>query len=145
MRISDWSSDVCSSDLYLVYLGVRQIRTDSAPVAVDTGNPAHFSVRELVVRGILVNLMNPKGTVFLLAVVPQFVDPAQTLTPQYAALAGTLVFTDMVAMSVCTLLAAKVLRLLRDARHIRSMTRPEERRVGKACVSTCRYRLSPDP
>ncbi|CAP40421.1 LysE family transporter [Bordetella petrii] len=108
---------------YLVYLGVRQIRTDAAPVAVDTGDPARFSVRELVVRGVLVNVMNPKGTVFLLAVVPQFVDTAHALTPQYAALAGTLVFTDMVAMGVYTLLAAKVLRLLRDARHIRWMNR----------------------
>ncbi|MCD0505050.1 LysE family transporter [Bordetella petrii] len=108
---------------YLVYLGVRQFRTDAAPVAVDTGNPAHFSVRELVVRGILVNLMNPKGTVFLLAVVPQFVNPAAPLVPQYAALAGTLMFTDLVAMGVYTLLAAKVLRLLRDARHIRWMNR----------------------
>src|SRR3546814_15179107 len=78
--------------------GIRQIRTDAAPVAVDTGNPAHFSVRELVMRGVLVNVMNPKGTVFLLAVVPQFVDTAHALTPQYAALAGTLVFTDLVAI-----------------------------------------------
>jgi len=108
---------------YLIYLGVRQIRTDAAPVAVDNGNPARASIRELVVRGILINLMNPKGTVFLLAVVPQFVDPAQPLTPQYAALAGTLALTDTVAMGVYTLLAAKVLRLLRSAHHIRWMNR----------------------
>jgi len=108
---------------YLVYLGIRQIRTDAAPVAVDAGNPADFSVRDLVLRGILVNLMNPKGTVFLLAVVPQFVNPAASLTPQYLALAGTLMFTDLVAMGVYTLLAAKVLRLLRSARHIRWMNR----------------------
>jgi len=67
--------------------------------------------------------MNPKGTVFLLAVVPQFVDTALPLTPQYAALAGTLAFTDLVAMGVYTLLAARVLRLLRDAKHIRWMNR----------------------
>jgi homoserine/homoserine lactone efflux protein len=108
---------------YLVYLGVRQFRTDAAPVAVDAGNPANFSVRDLIMRGILVNLMNPKGTVFLLAVVPQFVNPASALAPQYLAIAGTLVFTDMVAMAVYTLLAAKVLRLLRNARHIRWMNR----------------------
>lgn len=108
---------------YLVYLGVRQFRTDAAPVAVDAGNPANFSVRDLVVRGALVNLMNPKGTVFLMAVVPQFVNPASALAPQYLAIAGTLVFTDLVAMGVYTLLAAKVLRLLRSARHIRWMNR----------------------
>jgi len=108
---------------YLIYLGVRQIRTDAAPVAVDGGNPQLASIRELVMRGILINLTNPKGTVFLLAVVPQFVDPSQPLVPQYAALAGTMALTDTVAMGVYTLLAAKVLRLLREARHIRLMNR----------------------
>lgn len=108
---------------YLVYLGVRQIRSDAAPVAVDTGDPGQASIRELVMRGFLINTMNPKGTVFLLEVVPQFVDPGQPLTAQYAALAGTLAFTDLVAMGFYTLLAAKVLRLLRSARHIRWMNR----------------------
>ncbi|EWM42342.1 lysE type translocator family protein [Bordetella holmesii 41130] len=74
-------------------------------------------------RGFLINTMNPKGTVFLLAVVPQFVDPARPLAGQYVALAGTLAFTDLVAMGFYTLLAAKVLRLLRSARHIRWMNR----------------------
>ena len=48
---------------YLIYLGVRQIRTD-APVAVDAGDPRQASIRELVMRGFLINTMNPKGTVF---------------------------------------------------------------------------------
>ncbi|WP_144636845.1 LysE family transporter [Bordetella genomosp. 13] len=108
---------------YLIYLGVRQIRTDAAPVAVDGGDPGRASIRELVVRGMLINITNPKGTVFLMAVVPQFVDPAMPLTAQYMAIAGTLAFTDLVAMGVYTLLAAKVLRLLRSARHIRLMNR----------------------
>ena len=95
---------------YLIYLGVRQIRTDAAPVAVDAGDPRQASIRELVMRGFLINTMNPKGTVFLLAVVPQFVDPALPMVAQYAALAGTLAFTDLVAMGVYTLLAARVLR-----------------------------------
>ncbi|AOB28982.1 LysE family transporter [Bordetella bronchiseptica] len=108
---------------YLIYLGMRQIRTDAAPVTVDAGDPHRASIRELVSRGFLINTMNPKGTVFLLAVVPQFVDPAQPLTQQYLALAGTLAFTDLVAMGVYTLLAAKVLRMLRKAHHIRWMNR----------------------
>ncbi|SAI66458.1 amino acid efflux protein [Bordetella ansorpii] len=108
---------------YLIYLGIRQIRTDAAPVAVDGGDPGRSSIRELIVRGMLINITNPKGTVFLMAVVPQFVDPALSLTPQYLAIAGTLAFTDLVAMGVYTLLAAKVLRLLRSASHIRLMNR----------------------
>ena len=109
---------------YLVYLGVRQFRTDAAPVATTPdGMPADVSIRALVWRGFLINASNPKGTVFLLAVVPQFIDPAQALAPQYGLIAATLAFTDTVAMGVYTILAARVLRLLRNPRHIRWMNR----------------------
>jgi len=108
---------------YLIYLGVRQFRTDATPVAVDKNDGQRDTPRMLVTRGFLINASNPKGTVFLLAVVPQFVDPALALVPQYAAMAATLALTDLVAMSCYALLAAKVLRLLKSARHIRWMNR----------------------
>lgn len=110
---------------YLIYLGVRQFRASAAPVTVDASGAgaAQASIRSLIVSGFLINATNPKGTVFLLAVVPQFINPAAALWPQYSALAATLALTDTVAMGVYTLLAAKVLRLLRDARHIRWLNR----------------------
>lgn len=108
---------------YLIYLGVRQMRSHDAPVQADDGQQRDGSRRTLVTRGFLVNISNPKGTVFLLAVVPQFIDPAQALGAQYAAIAATLAFTDLVAMAVYTALAAKVLRLLRNPHHIRWMNR----------------------
>jgi homoserine/homoserine lactone efflux protein len=74
-------------------------------------------------RGFLVNASNPKGTVFLLAVVPQFIDAARPLTAQYLAIAGTMAMTDTVAMAFYTLLAAKVLRLMRSPGHIKWMNR----------------------
>ncbi|MBJ7263589.1 MAG: LysE family transporter, partial [Burkholderiaceae bacterium] len=61
--------------------------------------------------------------VFLLAVVPQFVNLAQALVPQYALMALTLGFTDLVAMSCYALLASRFLRLLKSPRHIRWMNR----------------------
>jgi homoserine/homoserine lactone efflux protein len=108
---------------YLVYLGIRQFRSDSAPVRVDTSDAPRATIRELIVRGFLVNASNPKGTVFLLAVVPQFIDTTATLAPQYAAIAGTMAMTDTVAMGLYTFLAAKVLRMLRDPHHIRWLNR----------------------
>lgn len=108
---------------YLVYLGYKQLRAKAAPIALEPAGSASTSIRELVMRGMLINLSNPKGTVFLLAVVPQFVDPAMPLTPQYTLLAASLAFTDTVIMGVYTLLAAKVLGLLRNPSHIRWMNR----------------------
>jgi homoserine/homoserine lactone efflux protein len=107
---------------YLIYLGVRQCRSSALPVTV-TATAAHEPIRTMMFRAMLINASNPKGTVFLLAVVPQFINPAAALAPQYAAIAATLAFTDLVAMSFYSLLAAKVLRLLRDPRHIRWMNR----------------------
>jgi len=109
---------------YLVYLGIKQFRAEAAPVEADAqdGSP-RASIRELIVRGFLVNASNPKGTVFLLAVVPQFIDPAAALAPQYAIIGATLAFTDFVVMGLYTVLAARVLRLLRNPSHIRWMNR----------------------
>src|SRR3546814_10154599 len=64
---------------YLIYLGWKQFRTDAAPVAVESNDPTHFRARDLIVRGCLINITNPKGTVFLLAVVPQFLDLSRPL------------------------------------------------------------------
>ncbi|ANN65026.1 LysE family transporter [Bordetella bronchialis] len=108
---------------YLVYLGWRQFRAEAAPVSLEGGAPARESRRALVLRGFLINASNPKGTVFLLAVVPQFIDATRPLAAQYLAIAGTMALTDTVAMAFYTLLAAKVLRLMRSPVHIRWMNR----------------------
>lgn len=108
---------------YLIYLGWRQFRAQAAPVTLDSGQPVRESRRALILRGFLINASNPKGTVFLLAVVPQFIDAGRPLAAQYMAIAGTLALTDTVAMAFYTLLAAKVLRLLRSPAHIKWMNR----------------------
>ncbi|NYT58592.1 LysE family transporter [Alcaligenaceae bacterium] len=108
---------------YLIYLGWKQFRTDAAPVTVQANNNTAFRARDLILRGCLINITNPKGTVFLLAVVPQFLDPTQALTLQYVILAATLCFTDLVAMGCYTTLAARILKLLRSPRHIRWLNR----------------------
>lgn len=108
---------------YLVYLGWKQFRTDAAPVAVEPHELAPFKAKDLIVRGCLINITNPKGTVFLLAVVPQFLNLSEPLPLQYAAIAATLCFTDLVAMGCYTSLAARILKLLRSPRHIRWLNR----------------------
>lgn len=108
---------------YLVWLGVQQWRAPVQPLAQLQADSASVRRRELMVRGLLINIVNPKGTVFLLAVVPQFIDLAQPLAPQYLVIALTLGFTDMVVMAGYTALAARVLGALKSAAHMRLMNR----------------------
>lgn len=98
---------------YLVYLGVRQWRarpTEVAPAAA----PGLGSAPVLVARGFLINASNPKAVVFMLAVLPQFLDPGAPLLQQYLIIAATMVTVDMIVMTGYTGLAARVLTLMRS-------------------------------
>ncbi|RVU45063.1 LysE family transporter [Rubrivivax rivuli] len=108
---------------YLVYLGVQQWRAPVRPLAELQAGAASVRRRDLVLRGLLINIVNPKGTVFLLAVVPQFLTLSQPLTPQYLVIAATLGFTDLTVMAGYTALAAKVLGTLKSARAMKWMNR----------------------
>ena len=108
---------------YLVWLGIKQWRAPAVALATADGERADVSRRELFTRGWIVNALNPKGTIFLLAVVPQFLELSRPLWPQYAVIALTLAFTDLVVMAGYTALASRVLRALKSPGHIKAMNR----------------------
>ena len=104
--------------LYLIYLAVRQWRTTADDlterVAVDVD--ATSGRLALLLRGFLVNVTNPKGLVFLLAVLPQFVVISRPLLPQYLTIAATMVVVDVLVMCAYTGLASRLLAWLRTPR-----------------------------
>ena len=63
---------------YLIYLGVRQWRAPPLLDARSTSGPGRCARRGggIVAEAWLLNAVNPKGTAFMLAVVPQFLTPA---------------------------------------------------------------------
>jgi len=70
----------------------------------------------LLARGAMVNLTNPKGLVFLLAVLPQFIAPADPLLRQYLTIGITMLVVDIIVMGAYTGLAARLLTVLRTPR-----------------------------
>src|SRR3546814_13416198 len=101
MRISDWSSDVCSSDLPVVGDVGTELRQDHLQHALQDLRIAPEHVERLIEDLALVAAVHEHGV----------------QGPVEVAAVG-------------------------DARNLH---RSEERRVGKACVSTCRSRWSPYP
>lgn len=101
---------------YLVYLAVRQWRTRPGDLGEQVTSDTSGGRLALLVRGTLVNVTNPKGLVFLLAVLPQFVVPTAPLLPQYLAIGATMVVVDLVVMGAYTGLAARLLGWLRTPR-----------------------------
>lgn len=108
---------------YLVYLGVQQWRAPAAPLVDVPHERKQVSARQMIARGWMINAVNPKGTVFLLAVLPQFLNLHEPLWPQYLIMGLSLSFTDLVVMGGYTALASRVLRALKSSAHVRAMNR----------------------
>jgi homoserine/homoserine lactone efflux protein len=108
---------------YLLYLAVKQWRTATRDLGEQLGAAGPSSRRALVARGFLVNTTNPKGLVFFLAVLPQFVVPTAPLVPQYLAIGATMITVDVIVMSLYTGLAARLLRWMHTPRQQTAVNR----------------------
>jgi threonine/homoserine/homoserine lactone efflux protein len=101
---------------YLVYLGVRKLLERGEPQdAVSSGRS------QLFLRGVLVQLLNPKIAIFFLAFLPQFVDASSGPVAVQILLLGT-IFTLLAILSdgAYVLLAGAVGGSLRSGRRART-------------------------
>ena len=107
---------------YLLYLAYLQWRAPIQSIQIEEKIP-NKSRGKLVLHGFLVNMSNPKAIVFLLAVLPQFLDLSKPQWIQYCVMAVTMVTIDLIVMAGYTGLAAKVLRLLTSPKQQKYMNR----------------------
>lgn len=107
---------------YLIWLGISQWRAPLTEAKVQRVQ-RHESARKMIIKGWLINAANPKGTVFLLAVVPQFMSLSEPLWLQYVIIGATLAFTDVVVMAGYTALAARIFQYLKSPRHVQFLNR----------------------
>ena len=108
--------------LYLLYLAYLQWRAPAQSIEIQQEQP-NKSIPKLVLYGFLVNMSNPKAIVFLLAVLPQFLDLSKPQWIQYLIMAMTMVTIDLIVMAGYTGLAAKVLRLLKSSKQQKILNR----------------------
>ena len=112
---------------YLVYLAVRTW-LDRSDERLDLPRPA-ADLRRVYLEGFLVNLMNPKTALFILALLPQFVDPARGAAGiQILALGVTLASLGLVSDGTYALASGSIGSWLRRRRSIAGI----QRRVSAA-------------
>ncbi len=114
--------------LYLIYLGIAQWRAPAAPAADagaagSAGLPAHPGFGKRVMTGFLTNATNPKGIIFMVAVLPQFINQKAPLLPQLAILGVTMVTIDSIVMHGYAGMASMMQRFLRDVRAVKLQNR----------------------
>ena len=109
---------------YLLWLGFKQWR---APVTLDDGGaqagPPVMRLRQRVLTGALTNATNPKGIVFMVAVLPQFIDHKKPLALQLAILLVTTLAVDSVVMHGYAFLASRLRALMQSVRARRAQNR----------------------
>ncbi len=112
---------------YLIWLGFKQWRSHvgtTAPAGGAVPGPAGVpSARERFVTGFFTNVTNPKGIVFMVAVLPQFIDPQRPLWLQLLVLLVTTIAVDLVVMHGYAFLASRAQRWLATARARRAQNR----------------------
>jgi homoserine/homoserine lactone efflux protein len=116
--------------LYLIWLGFSQWRA-RVRVAQDSGTPAAAaavraelpSLRKRILTGFLTNATNPKGIIFMVAVLPQFIAQDHPLLPQLLILAATMCTIDLAVMHSYAFLASSMQRFFRDAVAVKRQNR----------------------
>jgi len=107
---------------YLLYLSFATWRDKSA-FAVDRTQSA-APARGLVTKGILVNILNPKLTIFFLAFLPQFVDQsASSPLTQLVVLSGIFMAMTLAVFVIYALLAHAFRRTVIESSRVQAWLR----------------------
>jgi threonine/homoserine/homoserine lactone efflux protein len=92
---------------YLVYLAWRAFRASTAHISA--GRKSELGYARLYRRGIIMNVTNPKVSIFFLAFLPQFADPARgPLTLQLMMLGGIFIIATILVFGGIALLAGSI-------------------------------------
>ncbi len=101
--------------LYLIHLGIKLLRAGiaSAELAAPVAPGSRW---RLFANTYLVTALNPKGIVFFVAFLPQFIEPRAEVAPQLWLLAATFVAMATVNASLYAVFASSARRLLASTR-----------------------------
>lgn len=108
---------------YLLYLAWKVFRASPASLAM--GKRSEAPLLKLYRRGIIMNITNPKVSIFFLAFLPQFADPSRgPLTLQIVLLGGVFIVATILVFGGIALLAGTLgERLNRSARIQQAISR----------------------
>jgi len=113
--------------LYLIYLGLSQFmakvdaKQNNGMLAARKGVAPTLRKRFLI--GFLTNATNPKGIIFMVAVLPQFITHQAPLLPQLLILGITMCAIDLTVMHSYAFAASSMQRFFRDQRMVKRQNR----------------------
>jgi threonine/homoserine/homoserine lactone efflux protein len=104
---------------YLIFIGISMIR-NAGTLPLDDGNVSDDTMNRVIWRGILLNVLNPKLTVFFFAFLPQFLDaPSGLLDAKLVGLGGVFMLMTLAVFAIYALVSAAVRDLVLAAPVVR--------------------------
>ncbi len=106
---------------YLIWLGLQKWRQAFIPLRSIKSCDLDYARRFW--QSTLVNLTNPKATIFMLALLPQFIDYRRAQWPQLSVMTLTSIVIDIIVMTGYATLATSVAAWMKQERHQRWLNR----------------------
>jgi homoserine/homoserine lactone efflux protein len=107
---------------YLVYFGLSKI-FEKVELVEEQEQLNLYSAKKAFISSALINLTNIKATIFLVAFIPQFINPNESIFLQFSIIALTLSIVDIFVMTGYSSLASKLKFLLKDIKAIKIQNR----------------------
>lgn len=108
--------------LYLIYLGIRQWRADPTPAKVQRVDQS-TSMLKMMAQAFIVTALNPKGIVFFVAFMPQFITPHAPALPQMIILVVTFNLLVLPINTTYVFLAGGLREKVTDMHWLKAMNR----------------------
>ena len=107
---------------YLIFIGVMKFM-EKPVLPSDTENIKAFSASKAFIQATLINCTNIKATVFLVAFIPQFLDPSKELFTQFVIICATLIGVDIIVMTGYSSLAFRLKFMVKSLRAVKIQNR----------------------
>lgn len=108
---------------YLFYLGIAAMRSKSSALTVTGDARQAIGGKRAFWQAVVVELSNPKALLYFVALLPQFINPAEPLGMQMLIFGITCVGLDIVAYSLYGWLGSKTQRFTTNARFVKTSNR----------------------
>ena len=108
---------------YLVWMGIGMIRSAGSTTGIQIEDAPQLSAGAVFRNACVVTTLNPKGIVFFIAFVPQFIRPEAALLPQFSILIATFVGLAAINVLIYALLADRLRATIRRPAVLAWMTR----------------------
>lgn len=108
--------------LYLVYIGLSKI-FEKVETIEEGEHLKNYSAKKAFSLATFINLTNPKATVFLVAFIPQFLNPNESMWIQFIIISATLCAIDIIVMTGYSSMASRLKFLIKDVKAMKIQNR----------------------